>query len=97
MNQVRRQEADLSWAYQQSVEVHSFGLAIRRERMKNDELRHVKHFEMEWWVPAGKQNKTWDEILRKNVESKGLDKPAAHNSAAWQAAIRLSGGKGFPL
>lgn len=63
-----------------------FGQVERK--VKNYWIKHIKHFEVEGRVPVGRPRKTRNNVLRKHLESKWLDKKVAHNHAAWQAAIR---------
>lgn len=36
-------------------------------------MKHVKHFEVEGAVPEDRPKNTWDKILRKELQSQGLD------------------------
>ena len=41
------------------------------KKNENDWVKPVKHFEVEGKMPVGRLNKTWNEVLKKDPESKG--------------------------
>lgn len=57
------------------------------EEDKNYLVMHVKCFEVESST-SRTTKKTWDEVLRKELESKGPDRQVAHDYVAWRAVIR---------
>lgn len=51
-------------------------------------MKWVKHFEVEGRVPVTRPRKTWDETLRKCLESKVLEIQVVHSCVARQGGIR---------
>ncbi len=77
------------------------GISYISEVMCTGRLRwfgHVERMNMDNWVKrsgeitvVGRPRKTWREVLRGDLRSKGLDKEAARDRATWRTAIRDQG------
>lgn len=63
-------------------------LGKEERKDKSDFMKCVKHSELESGVPTDRSLRAWDEGLRKDHESKGLDMLIFINCAAWETAIR---------
>lgn len=46
-------------------------------------VKQVKYSKVKGRVPVGKPRKTWDDVLRKDLESIGIDRQVARTDAVW--------------
>lgn len=65
--------------------LHWFGHMERRDG--SDWGKHVQYFEVEGKVLFSRPRKRWDEVLRNDLENKGINRQAAHKHMGWQGII----------
>lgn len=51
-------------------------------------FEYFKYFEVEGRMLVDRLRKTWHEVLRKDLESQGIDRQVVLNYVAWQDAMR---------